>query len=195
MKSGYISNLLILLCLLGVCHGLNCTMDEDCSDYEDNRANVTVGVCNETTGMCSCSSALPSGCFDVNEATNMCTITDCGRFLNETDQICRVGEFSKVTALLLSIFLINFGAANFYIQQYALAIPQIILGLMVCVFQFGGCATSAARDEKEKVTRLCTVCCGFNLFFSVAIFVWWLVDLIIFALNARNDGKDGCPLY
>ena len=194
MKSGDISTLLMLLGVMGACCGLNCTSDYDCSEYEDNRANMTVGVCNVATGTCSCSSALPSGCFEVDESSNMCALTACGNFFNRTNEICRVGSFSKTTALLLSIFLINFGAANFYIEQYALAIPQIILGLLLCVFQFGGCAAAAARDDHEKITKTCTLCCSLNLFFTLTVVIWWLVDLIIFAVNARNDGN-GCPLY
>ena len=179
----------LLTSLFGSSWTLNasCTIDEECSEFEN------VGVCNEITGMCTCNDTLPEGCFEVSERENMCVLTSCGNYLNNSD-ICRVGDKKRLTALLLSIFLINFGAANFYIQRYGLAIPQILLGLLLCVFQFGSCGASAFRSDHEKTSVPCILCCSVNAFLSLAIFSWWLADLIIFALNDRNDGN-GCPLY
>jgi hypothetical protein len=116
----------------------------------------------------------------------------CYTFLKDKD-MCVNGRFQRLTALLLSIFLINFGAANFYIEQYALAIPQLIIGLIACVFQFGSCAERCISDEDSKATKMCVFCCGFNTLFSCLLFAWWLADLVIFALNWRLDGR-GCPL-
>ncbi len=179
----------VLLCLVGSSwtqtNRTECTNDEQCSEYDD------VGICN--SGTCDCDPSLPEGCFEVNNATNMCVLTSCATFVNGTD-ICRLGNKSRTTALLLSIFLINFGAANFYIEKYAFAIPQILLGLLVCVFQFGACGATCTRSDSDETSVPCIVCCGINSVLSLAIFSWWLADLVIFALNDRSDG-DGCPLY
>ena len=167
----------------------SCLSDEDCSPSIHNVESA--GICNVTSGLCSCNTTLPSDCFHIYN--NTCAPTRCGVFDNTTSS-CRAGPKSRTTALLLSIFLINFGAANFYIEQYGLAIPQIIIGLLLCVFQFGSCAAACARSEKDKTSIPCVICCSINTFLSLLIFVWWLADLIIFALNTRTDRED-CPLF
>lgn len=184
--------LAVLLTLVAYCSAQNttCSTDEDCSNL--NLATVMyAGVCDTSSGICSCNSTLSTDCFHISG--NMCAFTLCGDYTNTTNE-CRLGKKSRTTALLLSIFLINFGAANFYIEQYALAIPQIVLGLLVCVFQIGSCAAACVRDDKEKTTISCILCCSINTVVSLAIFSWWIADLVIFALNDRMDG-DGCPLY
>lgn len=190
------TNLLFLsLCLLlftCIATSQSCTSDEDCSPYMETLP-YGAGVCNIITGTCTCNVTLPSGCFEVSN--NTCITTACGTFNNITNE-CRVGTKSRTTALLLSIFLINFGAANFYIERYEFAIPQIIIGLLLCVFQFGSCAASCARDDKEKTSIPCILCCSVNSILSLTVFSWWIADLVIFATNSRMSGGNSvCPLY
>ncbi len=183
--------LLVVVCLyvdVGVAQFTSCTVNSTCSNYGN------LGVCNTTTGNCSCESTLLNRtveCFRYNSETNFCDRRDCYEFFS-SDSDCREGFKSRTTALLLSIFLINFGAANFYIERYELAVPQIILGLVLCFFQIGSCAVAAKRDDDTSVS--CIVCCSINSFISLLFLAWWLADLIIFAVNSRDDG-DGCPLY
>ena len=163
---------------------------EECSDF------ALVGECNQTTGFCNCD--LYNGtedidCFFNDREENFCRVRECYNFFNSSGR-CREGNRKRLTALLLSIFLINFGAANFYIERYDLAVPQIILGLLLCVFQFGSCAVGAKRDSDDKPTAACVICCGIDTFLSLFFFAWWIADLVIFATNTRDDG-DGCPLY
>lgn len=161
----------------------NCTEDSDCGPM--------AGVCNETD-LCECNSTLPEDCFALN-SSGYCVLQRCYEYVGG-EEVCRLGRFSRTIALVLSIFLINFGAANFYIQFYALAAPQIILGLLLCVFQFGSCGASCTRKEKDSTSMLCIFCCVCNSIVSLSVFVWWLVDLILIATNNRLDGR-GCPLY
>ena len=168
--------------------------NQTCSTFSE------VGRC--VMGMCDCvllSNNESLSCFVVDNTTNsstfgMCKLASrCANFL-EGESRCVQGFFSRLTALLLSIFLINFGAANFYIKRYELAIPQLLIGLLACVFQFGSCGERCLSDEDAKATKSCVFCCGCNAFFSCLVFSWWLADLVIFAINFRVDG-DGCPLY
>ena len=197
----YLLSLLLLLSLYLVS---SCSTDEECATRNVlDMTNNTGGVCNfdnstsnntntsNSTGVCSCNPDLPTDCFTVSNG--LCSLTQCGVYTNTTSE-CRQGTKSKTTALLLSIFLINFGAANFYIEQYAYAIPQIIIGLLLCVFQFGSCAATCARSDKEKTSIPCVVCCSINSVLSLTIFAWWIADIVIFATDSRDDG-DGCPLY
>lgn len=204
----YIFSLLLLL--LSPSLVSSCLTDADCvssqvrdtvayggvCEFEGNETiNSTTTTTNSTTtnttGVCSCNSTLPSDCFEVSGG--VCSLTKCGEYTNTTEE-CRLGRRSKTTALLLSIFLINFGAANFYVAQYAYAIPQIIIGLLLCVFQVGSCATTCARSDKEKTSIPCFLCCSINSVLSLTIFAWWIADIVIFATDKRTDG-DGCPLY
>lgn len=167
---------------------LNCTANSNCSDF------ANLGVCDNTTGICSCENRVLNvtlECIRYDEEANFCEERSCYRYF-DSDGHCRDGVKSRTTALLLSIFLINFGAANFYIERYEFAVPQIILGLALCFFQFGSCAVAAKRDDDTNVC--CIFCCSVNSFISLLFLAWWLADLIIFALNTRDDG-DGCPLY
>uniref|UniRef100_A0A1X7UD68 TM2 domain-containing protein n=1 Tax=Amphimedon queenslandica TaxID=400682 RepID=A0A1X7UD68_AMPQE len=201
----YLLSLSLLLSLYLVS---SCTTDEECATMEVlDMTNNTGGVCDfdnstinnntnstntsNSTGVCTCNPNLPADCFTVSNG--LCSLTQCGVYTNTTSE-CRLGTRSKTTALLLSIFLINFGAANFYIEQYAYAIPQIIIGLLLCVFQFGSCAATCARSDKEKTSAACIVCCSINSVLSLTIFAWWIADIVIFATDSRDSG-DGCPLY
>ena len=195
MARGYPTNASLLWCvalasLLASCvaeSNVNCTETGTCSELGEG-----IGICDEATGNCSCNTSLPEGCFKMNASTNLCVLEECAVILENSTEICRVGNYSRTTALCLSIFLINFGAANFYIRQFAFAIPQIVLGLLLCVVQFTSCGAAAARED--KTSPLCIICCSVNSVLSLSLFVWWIVDLVIFALNSRLDGN-GCPLY
>ena len=161
--------------------------DQACSDY------ALVGDCNQTTGECNCdlyNSTEDIDCFYYDRSDNFCQLRDCWTFTNSSGR-CREESRRRTTALLLSIFLINFGAANFYIERFDLAVPQIILGLLLCFFQIGSCAVAGRRDD--DTSKLCIFCCSVNSFLSLLFFSWWIADLVIFATNSRDDG-DGCPL-
>lgn len=187
-----------------------CTNETRCSS-EDG-----VGVCEE--GMCACVLASdPSRnltrCFHLtnsSEGFETCVKTQTSSLceyhawsgpnhdccFTYRDSNCIEGRYSRLIAILLSVFLINFGAGNFYIERYDLAIPQLLIGLLACVFQIGACSERCVNhDEDEgKPTKCCFFCCGFNAFFSCLLFAWWLADVFIFAFNLRTDGR-GCRLY
>ena len=168
----------------------NCSMRVDLSC---NLLNITLGDCNISTGVCSCNDSELEDCFQLNYTSNYCVLSESECYSYQVrDGTCQRGRQRKTVALLLSIFLINFGAANFYIERYELAIPQIILGLALCLFQFGSCAVAGTRDGDTSTP--CIVCCTINSFISLLFLSWWIADLIIFATNMRLDGQD-CPLY
>ena len=158
--------------------------------FSCNYMNWTIGECNSTTGVCLCNETTLGECFMLDES-NYCIESHCYSY-QEVDGTCRKGHRSRTVAILLSIFLINFGAANFYIERYELAIPQIILGLALCLFQFGSCAVAGTRDG--ETTPACIICCSINSVLSLLFLSWWIADLIIFATGMRQDGNN-CPLY
>ena len=195
MNCGKSFGLALLVVLVGI---TGCENVTDCRGRHDGEvcsSYALVGECNETTGNCSCgvyNGTESLDCFLYNPSTNLCQLRNCWRFSNGSGT-CTADAKKRTTAILLSIFLINFGAANFYVERYDLAVPQIILGLLLCCFQCGSCAVARKRDEEDNVSILCIFCCSVNSFLSLLFFAWWLADLIIFAVNSRDDG-DGCPL-
>ena len=154
----------------------------NCSDYPG------VGVCGEN-GTCYCNQTSLGDCFVLRN--NSCQLNDCYQYMQEQGT-CRKGTKSRTVAILLSFFLINFGAANFYIERFELAIPQIVLGLLLCFFQFGSCAVAATRDDSTSVP--CIVCCSINSLLSLLFVSWWIADLVIFVVNSRPS-RDNCPLF
>lgn len=181
----------VLLCALCGLSGaqLNCT-DPDYNYMDCSCNNVTgIGLCNVTTEMCQCDISNAT-CFRLSETSNCCEVEPCYRYDLDTGE-CEPTTRSRTTAIVLSIFLINFGGANFYIERYDLAIPQIVLGLFLLFFQFGSCAVAATRDDDTSVP--CIVCCSFNSVLSLLFLAWWIADLVIFATDQRVDGN-GCTL-
>lgn len=106
--------------------GFSCVNDTDCGSPEG------VVKCNNTGIMGFCMCLLPQ-CYTLNDT---CRVLDCYSISDDLE--CRNGRKSRLTALLLSIFLINFGAANFYIERYELAAIQLVLGLLLCCVQVSG---------------------------------------------------------
>ena len=177
----------IVLAAVSDLHALNCT-DEQYEYVDCSCQNVTaIGLCNSTTGVCDC---INSTCFILDASSNCCQLDPCYRYLLDTGE-CEPLSKNRITAILLSVFLINFGAANFYIERYELAIPQIILGLFLCFFQVGSCAVAKTRDDDTSIP--CIICCSINSLLSLLFFAWWIADLVIFISNTRDDGRM-CPL-
>lgn len=156
--------------------------------------NITgIASCNTSTGTCDCS-GLDIGndtCFILSNNSNCCELKSCFKYNLETGE-CESIAKDRTTSILLSIFLINFGAANFYIQRFDLAIPQIILGLFLLFFQFGSCAVAATRDDETSVP--CILCCSINSLLSLLFLSWWIADLVILATNQREDGNRCVPM-
>lgn len=188
------SSILLVLCASYPVSAQNSYQFANCSTRPDlscNILNLTVGECNETSGICYCNQSTLDNCFTLNESDNYCVQTWCYSYQPDKGT-CRFGRRRRLVALLLSIFLINFGAANFYVERYEFAIPQIILGLALCLFQFGSCAVAGTRDG--ETTPPCIICCSINTALSLLFLSWWVADLVIFATNQRMDGSS-CPLY
>jgi len=180
------------LCLAAVflCVGVVWSQPSCATRAGNQCSNFTnVGECNATSGMCDCNQTLT--CFVYDNVSNFCQLGSRCYSYNEEMEECRLGRKSRTTALLLSIFLINFGAANFYIEQYQYAVPQIVLGLLLCFFQVASCGVAKTRDEETSYA--CIICCSINSVFSLLFLAWWIADLVIFATNTRPDGE-GCAL-
>merc|ERR1719203_689237 len=122
---------------------------------------------------------------------------------NEEKYSGKYSEKSQLTALLLCILLGEFtGAGRFYAGDYAAGTIKLLLVLFLC---FGCCCifrfmiTTAASAESGNIfaaqsQATCLWCCACAYALSIiGIFVWWIVDVALFAQNDITD-EDGLTL-
>ena len=118
------------------------------------------------------------------------------------DTMCNYKQKSQLTALLLSLFLGQFGAGRFYVGDTVLGTIKLLLILMgccltcICSLCIAPCLgyegmkiSTDINDHKEG--GLFALCCGVIPFVcsSCALSIWWIVDIILFATNSIKDGN------
>lgn len=99
---------------------------------------------------------------------------------------CNYEEKGQLKAFLLEFFL-SYGAGHFYVHNYKLAIPKLI------VFAFFYCLFIALRIiTKAKEENRCAnliICISAGVTF-VGMLVWQIIDLVFFGKNKYNDGNN-----
>ena len=111
------------------------------------------------------------------------------------DNFCNYEQKSQLTGFLLSFFLGYTGAGRFYIGQVLEPVLKLLMPIMFCCLCIPLCIPSCAKqkdgsDPDRDETKMS--CC--NCLFTVAVFIWWLHDVILFGLNNFND-SEGVELY
>ena len=195
----------VLLVLLVECgsdtlyHTRNLLQTQSCSDQTDclpqsyiNTTIVPLNVIDCISGQCIC-----RDCFEVS-GSGGCTLREC-RSYTVTDG-CEDDRRSQLIALLLSIFLAEVGAANFYIERNGLAAGQLVLFLIILLSSCAACCPlcciCCSSESKSTGIFLSVYFCLLTVLIvlaSLAQTAWWIADLVIFANNDRDDG-DGCML-
>ena len=116
---------------------------------------------------------------------------------------------SKTVTILLAIFFTALGAANFYISQWVLGGMQLAISLftwgaiiLITIWDLG-LFTIYQKDLKFQWLLdlrmlpsyiICTIIfLVFVILLGVTIVIWWFVDVILFSIDARTDGR-GCAL-
>ena len=170
----------------------SCTNQIDCLPAALINASVASILVDCSAGVCDCSS-----CFMKNETSNTCYVQPPCTNYNTGTNSCLDTRQSQLTAFLLSFFLSWTGAANFYINQLALAIPQLLIGILACCLSvIARIVQSVCKDGEDRnifqTLCLCFLCIP-TLLVPLIQIAWWIADLVIFARNDRLDGR-GCPL-
>ena len=169
----------------------SCSSDTDCYPLVEGNVSIPIAFVSCAGGVCSC-----SDCFVLNDTSGRCEtiMPNCTVFDYDT-ATCTDNRRNQLTAFLLAFFLSWVGAANFYINQLGLAIPQLLIGIFLSIASCGSRILYSTTKESENKPCLAVTCCCavVALVLSLTEFSWWLADLIIFGLNDREDG-DGCPL-
>ena len=117
---------------------------------------------------------------------------------NNTNK-CSYKQSKQWIAFILELFLGIFGAGNWYLgrNEYA-AIKVCILWVFPCfsflltLFYTIICIKESKNSEKKNSnTEECGYCIG--LLWSLTIFTWCVIDLIIIAIGDIEDGQ-GAPI-
>lgn len=111
---------------LEVPNSIRCTNYSDCWPSENFNDNTTYIQCEQNLCICS-------NCFQLSP-NGVCGLAMC---FNYTKGRCVDQRPSQQEAFLLSLFLSSFGAANFYLEDYRLAVIQLsvtVALVLVCMF-------------------------------------------------------------
>ena len=172
----------------------SCITKRDCLPNELLNGSIAATLVSCSAGACLC-----SNCFMKNETSNTCYVQPPCTNYNTNTSSCVDTRQSQQTAFLLSLFLAWTGAANFYINQLALAIPQLLIGILACCLGIvmrivrSICCNKDGEDRNLfQLVCFCAMCVPV-LIIPLIQLAWWIADLVIFVRNERLDGR-GCPL-
>ena len=142
---------------------------------------------------------------DYINSTNKCKLKECHKLEIEENKIgcTNRGARSKETAIYLTIISFT-GAQNFYLRNWAQAVPQLI-GFLIILISCGGCLCTfgsfckivmkndiKTEDIKNKLTRGCFLQVK-TIMVALAEIGWMMADFVMIGLDGKLDG-DGCPL-
>ena len=98
---------------------------------------------------------------------------------------CNYEQKKQLKAFLLEFFLC-FGSGNFYIHNYKLAVPKLVVFIFFyCLFIVLRIITKAKEENKLANLIIC-ICAGIVL---VGMLTWQIIDLVKFGKNQYKDGN------
>ena len=108
-----------------------CTADVQCYPDQHKTLNLTQYIQCTEAGNCQCSS-----CFVLNATTHKCqTLPGCTLYNNVTSTCYDIRK-RQSHALGYAAALTISGAANFYIERWELAVPQLAIGMRIKILKF-----------------------------------------------------------
>ena len=174
-----------------------CTNETDCKPSSLSLDFVPSDLIDCQSGNCVCRQ-----CFELDSNVGRCReLAPCQTY-NRNAFTCNDARRSQLVALLLSLFLSEVGAANFYIARNDLAGGQLAIFLMSFLVIFIAacpcCLLCCCKDEDGDRSAI-----GFIIYIiaiivgtviavicSLMILAWWIADLAIFVQNTRLDGQN-----
>lgn len=143
---------------------------------------------------CSLSNCSPPNfCIDA-------TTCRCGEgranFSQEGEKLkvfCEYKQKKQVVALLLEFFL-ALGVGHFYCGRTVFGIIKLSVTLFpFCLCCFMLCGSKLFESAQSGAILIASVFECLSCCFILAVFVWWIVDIIMFGMNMYKDGN-GVPL-
>lgn len=118
-------------------------------------------------------------------------ICKCDKGFVTEIQPCEYEQKKQLTAFILQVFVGAIGVSHFYIGQVLIGVIKILLIFLPC------CMCSAVWNSATSDTdpKACVVGGGgcLTVLCSLAVSIWWIVDIVLFALNNYKD-KNGIEL-
>ena len=200
--------LLVIACVGVANAAFNCSVAQDCTRTALNPSNSAQYV-QCVSGACACDGRDNCFSYNISAAASLdACVLDSTCYSYTSLGVCESRARNWVTALLLQMFVGGVGAANFYIGRSGLGAGQLILFLIILIFPFflccASCGVSAAFSCGEGDNIFAKLCCCsvvlsvillvvIIILCSLAVSIWWTVDIIVFATNGRPD-SNGCTL-
>jgi len=159
----------------------NTTVEERRLKPWEDSAKIVV-QCNDGTSTKSCGEGT---CNNDN-----CVCND-DWYTTEESKPCNTKKKSRTTAILLHVFVGNFGAGAFYLGWTAYGVATLLMCLVpcvcICVLVCGGIASG---DEKGGLAALAPViqCC-----FGIASMGLWIA-VIVYIADGESRDSDNVPL-
>ena len=98
---------------------------------------------------------------------------------------CNYEQKRQLKAFLLEFFL-SYGSGNFYIHNYKLAVPKLVVFIFFyCLFIVLRIITKAKEENKLANLIIC-ISAGIVL---VGMLTWQIIDLVKFGKNQYKDGN------
>jgi len=105
--------------------------------------------------------------------------------ITKAEDAAEISPKSRLCAMLLGIFLGEFGVHNFYMGRTGRAALQLLMTIFGFIFYIGGFITLS--NSSIGINTMAMVILGFILIFAVSI--WKLVEWIIIACGKAVDGQ------
>lgn len=125
--------------------------------------------------------------------------------------VCGYQQKSRLTALLLQIFVGQWGAGEFYLKKYNYAVPQLFLGMTawgtlglsvpafaamlgcygmcICAMDESACWTGISGCGALATGMTGAALVTGSLIASTAMGAWWVVDIVRIASGAAKDNN------
>lgn len=106
-----------------------------------------------------------------------------GTIQNNFNYECNYKKKSQLKAFLLELFLSN-GAGHFYLENYYLAIPKLLVWVFSYYFFIVLRITCKSAEDNKKTSLIIA---SLALFFCLGMLSWQILDVVLFALNKYTD--------
>ena len=116
-------------------------------------------------------------------------VCDCdkGYAKLSTNEPCNYEKHKQLTACLLELFT-NLGIGHIILGKYIFGFSKMALGIIPWMFNILGiCGVIRIKTSQGKWGTFMAI---FLFVASLAFFIWWIVDAVIFGLNKYKDANN-----
>ena len=141
-----------------------------CEDNEENLINCGDGIqCNKDCLV-----------YDEDKGNLVC---NC--YLGDNVVDCNYRQKSQLKAFLLELFLC-YGAGHFYIHNYKLAAPKLVVFVVFYCLFIALRIITKAKEENKLANLIICISAGVVL---AGMITWQIIDLVNFGKNKYKDGN------